>query len=70
MSGKFLVQQDWFLANGRVERDSPLNRFGRCLRSAHDFNQRDDMGWIERMPNEDALGVLALRLHDAWRYSR
>ena len=39
-------------------------------RLADDFHQRDDVRWVERVPDQDTLGVLALRLHDTRRYSR
>src|SRR5580704_10189415 len=68
--GKLLVQQDGFLADRGIKLNRALNYFGRCLRPADDFNQWDNVWWIERMANENTLGVLAIRLHHAWRYSR
>jgi hypothetical protein len=26
--------------------------------AAHDFNQWDNVGWVERVPDENTLGVL------------
>ena len=70
MAGKLLLQVNRLLADRRVERHRRLDRFGRGLRSADHLHERNDVRRVERMPDEDALGVLALRLHHARRDSR
>ena len=68
--GKLLPQMNRLLADRRIERHRLLDRFRRCLGAAHHFHQRNDVRRVERMADEDALGVLALRLHHARRDAR
>src|SRR5215813_1499948 len=70
VAGKLLMKMDGLLSDRRVKFHRLLDRFGRCFSPANDFNQRNDVRRIERMTDQDTLGPLAFRLHDAWRYSR
>ncbi len=70
MTGKFLSQVDGLLTNRCIEGQRLLDCVGRCLGSSDYFDQRNKVRRIERMLDEDTLGVLALRLHNARRYPR
>src|SRR5438094_7078128 len=67
MARKFLPQLNRLLPDRRVERHRLLNDCGRCLATPDDFHERDDVRRVEWVPDEDTLGVLALRLHDTRR---
>src|SRR5215475_3463396 len=70
VAGKLLPKMDGLLSDRRIKCHRLLDRFGRCFSPTDDFNQRNDVRRIERMTDQDTLGTLAFRLHDAWRYSR
>src|ERR1700752_5065521 len=70
MTRKFLVQVNRLLTNRGVKRYRLLNRFRRGFAPTDDFNQRNEVWRIEWMPDEYALGVFAICLHDARRYAR
>ena len=67
MTIQFLVQSNGLLADRGIEGHCSLDRFRRRFGSANDFHERDDVRRVEGVPDEDTLGVLALRLHDARR---
>src|SRR5258707_1936609 len=67
---KFLPQLNRLLSDRRIETHRLLDGFGRCLGAAHHFHKGNDVRRVERMSHQDALGVLALRLHHARRNSR
>src|SRR6266481_847865 len=68
--GKFFSQMNRFLPDRGIKRHRLLDRFGRCLSSSNHLDQWNHMRRIKRMPDEDALGMRALRLHNTWCYSR
>ncbi len=51
------------LAHRRVERHRALDRRFRRFGAANDLDQRNDVRRIERMPDDAALWMLAIRLH-------
>ena len=57
MSGQFLVQSDRPFPHGRVEFRDALDRLFGGLRAADDLDQRHQVGRVERMPDDAALGV-------------
>src|SRR5262245_5737447 len=65
--GQFFVETNRPLADRCVERHRPQDRVGRRFRAADDFDERNDVRRIERMADEDTLGVRAVGLHDARR---
>jgi hypothetical protein len=70
MTVQVLVLPNGLLADRRIEGHRLPDRFRRRLRSANDFHERDDVRRVERVPDEDTLGVLAPRLHDTRRDPR
>lgn len=45
------------LAEGSVELTSTVHDVEACRGVGHNLDERDQMRWVERMPNEDAAGV-------------
>ena len=67
---QFLVETNRLLADGFVKGHGPPDRLVRRLRTADDFDERDDVRRIERVADQHALGVHTVRLHDARRDPR
>src|SRR5882724_6791487 len=59
MAGKLFFQIDRFLSDSRVKRHCLSDCVGRCLRSSDDFDQWNDVWWIERVPDDDPFRVSA-----------
>src|SRR5882757_1192468 len=57
MPRHFLAHQDRAPANAPVEFRDPLDRFFGSLGAAHDFDQWDEVGRIERMTDDATLGM-------------
>src|ERR1700733_2338587 len=70
MTGKCLVQTNWFFPNRRIKRHGLLDRFRRRLGSAHHFHQRNHVRRIERMSDHTPLGTLASGLNNIHRDAR
>jgi hypothetical protein len=56
----FLLDVDRFAADAVVELDCGCGCCGICSWMRNDFHQRHEMGRVEWVADEDALGVLAL----------
>ena len=67
VTGQLLPEVHGLLADRRIELHRPLDGARGRLHAADHFHQRNDVRRIERMSHQAALGVRALRLHDAGR---
>src|SRR5580700_4690511 len=59
MTDDFLLQANRFLADLRIKGDCPVECLGRCLFSADDLDQWNEMGWVKRMSDNASFGMLA-----------
>src|SRR5579859_7853 len=74
MTFHFLFHANRLLADLRVEFDSTCNVLSRCQLASDDFDQRDDVWWVERMAEHDTRRVgrlcLEIRNRNARRTTR
>src|SRR5579862_1218924 len=66
MTFHFLLHANRLLADLCVEVDRACNILRGCQLASDDFDQRDDMWWVERMPKHDTrrVGRLCLEIRD------